>query len=161
MSIRRGLCPSLLPLLLGALGLGLACGAQADCHSGALAGQQRDVATIQRLEHAWSVAYLSGDVEFERCLLTADFTEIMRDGSVRGLRDELALAERNHGRSAARVSLPPGEVLMHGAVAVAYGVSPPGAAPGSPRATRYADYYVWQDGGWRVFFAQQTPLSVP
>jgi hypothetical protein len=28
------------------------------------------------METAWTLAYLSEDVEFERCLLTPDFTEI-------------------------------------------------------------------------------------
>ena len=54
--------------------------ATADYHRLALAHQRRDAGTIQRLENAWTLAYLSGDAEFEACLLTPDFTEIMANG---------------------------------------------------------------------------------
>jgi invasion protein IalB len=51
--------------------------AQAACDLDALKGQQRDVATIQRLENAWTVAYRKADTNFELCLLSNDFTEIV------------------------------------------------------------------------------------
>ena len=56
--------------------------ARADCLHPALAHQRRDAATIQRLEMAWTVAFLTGDTEFEACLLTGDFTEIMSNGTI-------------------------------------------------------------------------------
>jgi hypothetical protein len=68
--------------------------ARADCARPALAHQRRDAATIQRLETAWSLAYLTGDAEFEACLLTPDFTEIMSNGSINHLHEELELAEK-------------------------------------------------------------------
>ena len=51
--------------------------AQTTCDMDALKGQQRDVATIQRLENAWTIAYLKADTNFELCLLSKDFTEIV------------------------------------------------------------------------------------
>jgi hypothetical protein len=60
--------------------------ARADCARPALAHQRRDAATIQRLESAWSLAYLTGDTEFEACLLTPDFTEIVSSGSIHHLK---------------------------------------------------------------------------
>ena len=27
------------------------------------------------------------------------------------------------------------------------------------RTMRYADYYVWENGQWRVYFAQQTEIA--
>jgi hypothetical protein len=58
-----------------------------DCRFPALLNQHRNVATIESLEFEWSRAYLRGDTGFEACLLTADFTEIMRNGQVNHLSD--------------------------------------------------------------------------
>lgn len=132
--------------------------AQTACNSPALANQRADAATIQRLEKAWTAAYLKGDLEFERCLLTADFTEIMRTGEVKVLADELDFARKNIGKSLPIPDVPEGTVFIHGSVAVAYGVSSSTAADGSVRKTRYADYYVWERGSWHAFFAQQTAV---
>lgn len=60
--------------------------ARADCARPALAHQRRDATTIQRLESAWTLAHLSGDTEFETCLLTPDFAEIMSNGSINHLK---------------------------------------------------------------------------
>ena len=50
----------------------------APCQNLALLHQRRDAATIESLELEWTRAFLRGDTEFEECLLTPDFTEIMR-----------------------------------------------------------------------------------
>ena len=100
-----------------------------DCRFPTLAREHRDVATIQALELEWTRAYLRGDTDFEECLLTPDFTEIMRNGDISC------------------------QVLLHGNVAVAYGRST------GARAMRYADYYVWENSHWRVYFAQQTEIA--
>ena len=63
-------------LLLSALPLH----AKDACNLRPLMHQHKDVATIQRLEDEWSLAYLRGDTDVERCLLTPDFTEILRNG---------------------------------------------------------------------------------
>jgi hypothetical protein len=127
-----------------------------DCQFPALAHEHRDVATIQVLELEWTRAYLRGDTDFEACLLTPDFKEIMRNGDIKDLSAELELAARNKVKPLPLGDLPSDEVLLHGNVAVAYGRSQ--SATGA-RAMRYADYYVWENGHWRVYFAQQTEIG--
>lgn len=129
---------------------------RADCNQPGLAHQQENAATIQRLETSWTLAYLTGDTNFERCLLTPDFTEIMSDGAIDRLRDELALAMKNRGRN---VAVPPSvsiTVHLHGRVAVAYGINAGKLVNGRSYHQYFADYYLWNDGAWHVFFAQQT-----
>lgn len=126
-----------------------------DCQLPILHRQHRDVATIEALELEWSRAYLRGDTSFEKCLLTPDFTEIMRNGEVKHLSDELALAAINAANPLPVVEIPKGTVLIHGNVAVAYGRS---QSASQARAMQYADYYVWESGRWRVYFAQQTEI---
>lgn len=125
------------------------------CGQAVLQDEHKDVATIQALEHAWSVAFLQGDTAFERCLLTPDFTEITRDGAVKMLADELELAARNRGKD-----LPPPPpltipVMIHGDVAVAY-VAVPRSKEGKAFSVYNADYYVWESGVWHAYFSQQT-----
>jgi hypothetical protein len=122
-----------------------------DCTSRQLPNQQRDSATIRRLEHAWSVAFLTGDTAFEECLLLPGYTEIKRDGSIGDLRDELALAARNRGKQLPTNNLPTVNVIVHGDAAVGYGQF---ASKGGHM--RWADYYVWDGSAWHVYFAQQT-----
>jgi hypothetical protein len=127
-----------------------------DCRFPALLHQHRNIAAIETLELEWSRAYLRGDTGFEECLLTADFTEIMRSGEVKHLPDELALAAKNRANPLPMGEIPKGTVLLHGNVAVAYGRSQSSSAG---RSMRYADYYVWENGHWRVYFAQQTEMA--
>lgn len=142
-------------LLVAAFGAAHVAGAN-ECQFPALQHQRQDVATIEALELEWTRAYLRGDTKFEACLLTADFMEIMRSGEVKHLSDELALAAKNTAHPLAVGEIPKGTVLLHGNVAVAYGRS---QSKDGKRAMRYADYYVWENGGWRVYFAQQTEIS--
>jgi hypothetical protein len=133
--------------------------AQTTCDIDSLKGQQRDVATIQRLENAWTVAYLKADTNFELCLLSKDFTEIVRGGDVKVLSDELAFARKNEGKNLLIPRLPEPTVLLHDNVAVAYGTSLSTGPDGKIKETRYADYYVWENGRWHAFFAQQTSVE--
>lgn len=124
-----------------------------DCRYPTLTHEHRDVVTIQALELEWTRAYLRGDTDFEECLLTPDFTEIMRNGDIKDLSAELALAAKNKAKPLPLGDLPSSQVLLHGNVAVAYGRST------GARAMRYADYYVWENSHWRVYFAQQTEIA--
>ena len=133
--------------------------ARADCARPALAYERRDAATIQRLESAWSLAYLTGDAEFEACLLTPDFTEIMSNGSINHLSEELELAEKNIGKAVTAPNMPPITIHIHGDVAVAYGISSEKLIDGKPHRSYFADYYVWKNGVWHVYFAQQTSFA--
>jgi hypothetical protein len=132
--------------------------AQDNCNLRPLAHQHRDVATVQHLEDEWSRAYLRGDTAFERCLLSPDFTEILRTGEVKGLQDELDLAAKNQGKNLPIPDLPKTTVLLHGSVAVAYGMSS-STSNGESKSTRFADSYLWERGTWHVFFAQQTAIE--
>lgn len=133
--------------------------AAAACHRPELQGQQRDAATIQRLERAWSVAFLTGDAELESCLLLPAFTEIFGDGRMGHLDDELALARANQGKHLPIPDFPGEQVLLHGDAAVAYGVSTSKGPDGQVRRQWFADYYVWDRGAWHAYFAQQTPIA--
>lgn len=126
------------------------------CSRNELQHQSRDAATIQRLEKVWTGAYLKGDEALERCLLTPDFTEVLSDGSVKHLADELSLAGKNRGKNLPIPSSPLGTVLLHGNVAAAYGESGAVGPSGVHRRNRYVDYYVWEQGQWHAYFAQQT-----
>ena len=129
------------------------------CNRPELQGQRRDAATIQRLERAWSVAFLTGDARLESCLLLPAFTEIFGDGRTGHLGDELTLAQANQGKHLPIPALPGEKVSLHGDVAVAYGVSTSKRADGQVRKQWFADYYVWDHGAWHVYFAQQTPIK--
>jgi Domain of unknown function (DUF4440) len=131
--------------------------ARADCSRPELTHQRRDAVTIQRLESAWTAAYLSGDTDFEACLLTSDFVEIMGNGTINHLADELALAAKQKANPLPMPALPAVTVHMHGDVAVAYGISSGQTAEGQRRY--FADYYVWSNGSWHVYFAQQTSFQ--
>jgi len=111
---------------------------------------------------AWTVAFLSGDTEFEACLLTRDFTEIMSNGTINHLADELALAQKNKGKPATTPDMPQITIHLHGNVAVAYGISSKKEVmiDGKPCKSYYADYNVWRNGAWHAYFAQQTSFRV-
>jgi len=149
-----------LRVLLLALSVSLVGVARASCDNPVLAQEKKDEATIQQLEHAWSVAYLTGDTDFEACLLSPDFTEIRSDGKLNHLADEMALAAKHKGKPQPNMDIPPGTVHLHGDVAVAYGMSSVKMVDGKAHQSYYADYYVWENGSWRVYFAQQTEFVV-
>ncbi|MGA7155392.1 MAG: nuclear transport factor 2 family protein [Acidobacteriaceae bacterium] len=130
--------------------------ASTTCKSPAFMKEQKDVATIQRLEAAWTEAYFKANTEFMRCLLTPDFTEIMRNGSVKVLADELGFAEANRGKNLPIPVSPKGIVLLQENTAVAYGTTSLKQPDGHARSMRYADYYLWENDRWHVYFAQQT-----
>lgn len=130
------------------------------CDFPQLKNQQKDAATIERLEMAWSEAFLRGDSDFMSCLLTPDFVEIRRTGELWMLPEELAWAEKNRGKDLKMPELPKIQVLLKEGVAVAYGSSVVTSADGKKETRWYSDTYVWKDGQWRSFFAQQTAAEV-
>lgn len=136
---------------------------QADdsCKLPDLAHQKRDAATIQRLDEAWSRAYLRGDTKFMGCLLIPGYVEIMRSGALKFRPDELQMAAKNKGKNLPIPELPKTTVLLHDNVAVAYGEALAPDADGKPKGRRFADFYVWENGEWHVFFSQQAPVETP
>jgi hypothetical protein len=145
--------------LAGLLGTAACAQAPSACARPELQGQKRDPATIQQLEKAWSIAYLKGDAGLEACLLLPGFTEILGDGRVMHLDDELALARSNRGKHLPIPGFPAEHVLLHGDAAVAFGLGSSKAADGQVHRQWFADYYVWNHGAWHVYFAQQTPIQ--
>jgi len=131
-----------------------------NCDFSQLKNQQQDAATIQRLEIAWSEAYLRADTGFMSCLLAPDFTEIMRSGELKTLSDELAMAEKNRGKDLKMSESPKIQVLLHENVAVAYGNTIVKSVDGKKESRWYSDTYLWKDGQWHAVFAQQTATVV-
>jgi hypothetical protein len=131
-----------------------------NCDFPELKNQKEDEATIQRLELAWTEAFLRGDTAFMRCLLAPNFTEIMRGGELRTLQDELAKTEQNKGKNLKVPELPKVQVLLHENAAVAYGNSVVDTPDGKKEIRWYSDSYVWKDGQWHAFFGQQTAAQV-
>jgi hypothetical protein len=129
---------------------------QANCNFAQLGNQQKDAATIQRLEMAWTEAYLRGDTGLMGCLLAPDFTEIMRSGELKTLSDELAMAAKNRGKDLKMPEMPRTQVLLHENAAVAYGKTIVTSNDGKSQTRWYSDTYLWKDGQWHAFFAQQT-----
>lgn len=127
------------------------------CEPESLMHQQRDEATIQRLEALWNVAISQGDTSFERCLLTADFVEILSSGESKTRADELGFTAKNRGRKRHTPELPAITILIHGNVAVARAIWKPTGA--TRESQQIADCFVWEDGFWHVFFSQLTPVE--
>ena len=119
--------------------------------------QQKDEATIQQIETSWNLAITRGDSSFERCLLTADFEEILNKGELKALTDELAMTEKNKGKNRPPPHMPPLTVLMHGNVAVAYATWVP--TDPTKKSDQTADFFVWENGAWHVLFSQSTPVE--
>jgi hypothetical protein len=142
---------SLLPFIAAHAQTKDPCEAQSPPH------QQKDEATIQKIETSWNLAIARGDSSFERCLLTVDFMEILSKGEVKALTDELGLTYKNKGKNRPIPDLPPITVLIHGNVAVAYATWVPSDANKKPDQT--ADFFVWENGSWHVFFSQSTPID--
>jgi ketosteroid isomerase-like protein len=145
---------SLIPLLPSMAG---GVQSQQPCDLEPLMHQQRDEASIQRLEASWIAAISQGDIGFERCLLTEDFVEILSTGELKTRGGELDLTARNKGKKARVRELPQMTISIHGNVAVARAVwKPTGTAL---MAAHIADCFVWEDGAWHVFFSQLTPVD--
>jgi hypothetical protein len=129
------------------------------CDIPTLTGQQKDAATVQKLETAFTVAFLKGDTDFEKCLLLPNYSEVSRSGKWRELSDELEGTARNRGKNLSVPEMPKVDVLMHGDVAIAHGLFTFTSQDGKTESTRFSDVYVWKDNGWHVLFSQQTPSS--
>ena len=131
--------------------------AEGSCNVPELAGQHHDAETVQKLETAFTGAFLKGDTDFEKCLLLPNYAEVSRSGKWRDLSDELAGTARNRGKNLSVPAMPKVDVLMHGDVAVAHGLFTFTAPDGKSMSTRFSDVYVWKGNAWHVLFSQQTP----
>ncbi len=127
------------------------------CSATPLVNQQKDEATIQRLETSWNNAIAGGDANFEDCLLTADFMEILSNGDLKTRTDELGFTAKNKGQKKPVPRLPAFTVVVHGNIAMAFATWTPVAANRPPE--KIVDYFIWENGSWHVFFSQSTPIE--
>ena len=130
---------------------------QSGCDLPSLLHQQKDEATIEHLEASWNRAISQGDADFERCLLTTDFKEILPTGELKSLTDQLGSTAKNKGQNYPIPHLPPVTVSIHGNVAVAYATWK--LAGANQPSDKIADYLIWEDGSWHVFFSQITRVE--
>jgi hypothetical protein len=145
-----------LVILVSAVSIVGAARAEASCNQPELQGQAQERATIRKLESAWVHAFLTGDSDLEGCILSPDFTEIRSDGTIDHFAEQMARVAKHKGGTD-NGNRPDLQVLMHDDVAVAYAVSKETMMiDGKPHGFASADYYVWKDGAWHCFFAQQT-----
>jgi hypothetical protein len=131
--------------------------AEDGCKVPELANQQKDAATVEKLESAFATASMKGDTDFEKCLLLPNYAEVSRSGKWRELSGELEGTAKNRGKNLSVPEMPKVDVLMHGDVAIAHGLFTFTSADGKTQNTRFSDVYVWTDGEWHVLFSQQTP----
>jgi hypothetical protein len=129
---------------------------QNNCRARPFLEQARDAVTVRRLEAAWQRAYVTGDVEVEKCLLDRGFIEILAGGEIRKLDDELATTKRQRTNSLAHFPSGRSKLLMHGNAAVAYGRINTNLPRVGSDLVPFADYFVWDGGSWHVYFSQQT-----
>ena len=129
------------------------------CNAPELMGQKQDAATVERLENAFTTAFLKGDTDFEKCLLLPNYAEVSRSGKWRELPDELAGTAKNQGKNLSVPEMPKVDVLIHGDVAVAHGLFTFTTPDGKSMSTRFSDVYVWKESGWHVLYSQQTPAG--
>jgi hypothetical protein len=121
---------------------------QNGCDLPSLLHQQKDEATIQHLEASWNRAISAGDV---------DFKEILPNGELKALTDQLGSTAKNKGQNHPTPHLPPITVSIHGNVAVAYATWKMSGA--NQTSDKIADYLIWEDGTWHVFFSQITRVE--
>ena len=57
--------------------------AEDSCKVPELADQQKDAATVEKLESAFATAPMKGDTDFEKCLLLPNYAEVSRSGKWR------------------------------------------------------------------------------
>jgi len=119
--------------------------AEGSCSAPELANQKQDAVTVQRLENAFTVAFLKGDTDFQKCLLLPEYAEVSRSGKWRDLSDELEGTARNRGKNLSVSDLPKVDVLMHGDTAIAHGLFTFSTPDGKSLSTRFTDVYVWKE----------------
>ena len=114
--------------------------AEGSCGLPWLMNQQKDEATIQHLYTLWNIAMARGDANFERCLLTSDFMEVLPSGELKTATDQLGFTAKNKGQNRPIPDLPRITVLIHGNVAVACTAWLSTSANRKPDQT--ADYFI-------------------
>lgn len=119
------------------------------CAGHQLPDQHRDVASIRRVDSAWTVAYLHADTTFLRCMLTSDYRGYSLNGAGVGRDGEVAKAA-SYGRPDRPLPpYPTASIEMHGTSAVVDGIS---------NGRRWIDVYRFEDGAWHAFLSVDVKL---
>jgi hypothetical protein len=120
------------------------------CAGHELTNQHQDVASVRRVDSAWSAAYIRGDTAFFRCLLTPDYKGYNVAAVESGRDDEVGKAARYGRPDRPLVPYPNPSIEMHGSSAIVNGVT---------NTKRWIDVYRFEDGGWHAFFS--VDLKIP
>lgn len=127
----------------------LALWAALGCAGHQIPDQRRDVASVRRVDSAWSAAYARGDTAFFRCLLAPDYRGYNTSG-VESDRDGEVAKAATHGRPDAPLpAYGNSNIEVHGASAWVGGVS---------NGKRWLDVYRYEDGAWHPFLSADIKL---
>jgi hypothetical protein len=129
--------------------LALALLAAPGCAGHQLPDQRHDVASVRRVDSAWTVAYLHGDTAFMRCMLTADYRGYSLSGVGVDRDGEVGKAARFGRPDRPLPAYPNASIEVHGASAVVDGIS---------NGRRWIDVYRFEDGVWHAFLSADVKL---
>ena len=121
-----------------------------DCAAARTPNQQRDEATLRRIEHDWLAAERSGNTRFLECLLVPSYVNVAADGHTRTGAEIIAHAANNAGKLR---DVPPieSQIVVSGDAATAYSHTRTQDAAGAWRDVRFIDSFVFVDGVWRAY----------
>lgn len=150
-----------------------------ECPTAYVQNQKKDAASVLALEKSWSTARRKLDIDFEKCLLDRGLVEILKTGAIKGFDYETSDApiivnstrEHRDGNkllsyensktidvdsdSIKKLKFWRTKVLIHGRLAIAYGRLRSDSLRTQDNIP-FADYFIWQQASWHVFFAIQT-----
>jgi hypothetical protein len=132
-----------------------------DCRKN-LGQQKADVASIKKVEAAWSDAYMNGGTEYLECLLSPDYVSVSAKGVPR---DKATIvggaqknAQQNKGKSTPLPDMPQPKIQLYGNTAVVQS-SLPADPSGKYPAMYSSDVFAFQDGVWRAIYSQHTEVE--
>ncbi|PXV59033.1 hypothetical protein SAMN04487785_11749 [Dyella jiangningensis] len=122
----------------------------AECAKIATPSQQRDAATIQRIEQAWLTAEYRGHPEYLACLLEPDYHTSSRSGLVRSRQDVIDRVPQvsNDAKEVPKLDT---IVVIHGDAATAHSILRTTDKAGNPKEVHFVDGYTFHDGRWFAF----------
>lgn len=121
-----------------------------ECAHIATPDQQRDTATIQRIEQAWLTAEYRGHREYLACLLEPDYHTSSRSGLVRSRQDVIDRVPQvvDDTREVPKLET---IVVIHGDSATAHSILKTTDKAGNPKEVHFVDGYTFHDGRWFAF----------
>jgi uncharacterized protein DUF4440 len=124
-----------------------------------LGQQSPDAASIQKVEHGWTDAFLHGGTEYLECLLVPDYVSVSGKGVARDRAAIIEMARKNAGKNTPMPNLPPPNVQIYGNTAVVESHS--AADPDGKYPAMYSsDVFAFQDGAWQAVYSQHTNIQI-